>query len=179
MLVGAMRPPEVGVDSNCFTYAIEALERVQEPTDAIADQRVALVRLFHYRRETFILTPTVEQEYARIRDDRRREAHRSWHSVHFDTRPISDPVAVARRVAELRAFHGDTDCQVLAEAEDMGLGALVSLDAKFVTRLGLRARLKLTRPADYWRSLAIPRGATPAWEPTPDNPLAGQTWWRW
>ena len=35
---------EIGLDSNCLSYVIDALEGVSEPTDNLAAQRVALVR---------------------------------------------------------------------------------------------------------------------------------------
>jgi hypothetical protein len=37
-----------GLDSNCLTFLLEALEGIAEPTDALAAQKIALVRLFFY-----------------------------------------------------------------------------------------------------------------------------------
>jgi hypothetical protein len=68
---------------------------------------------------------------------------------------------------------------VLAEAEDVGLSVLLTFDNNFVQRLGPRTRLRVDRPASFWASLGIPRGAAPLKLPWPDNPLAAQVWWRW
>ena len=37
---------DVGLDSNCLSYVIQAMEGVTEPRDDLAEQKVALVRLY-------------------------------------------------------------------------------------------------------------------------------------
>ncbi len=37
---------EIGLDSQCLSYFIDALEGVAALTDALAEQKVALVRLY-------------------------------------------------------------------------------------------------------------------------------------
>ncbi len=50
---------EIGLDSQCLTYLISALEGVAAPSDSLAEQKVALVRLYLYTPGTVWVTPTV------------------------------------------------------------------------------------------------------------------------
>lgn len=169
---------DIALDTNCLTYVIDALEGMAAPpTDGLAEQKVALVRLFFYTPALWV-TPTVEREALRISDSVRRANHIGWMSVHFGVLRPSGPVQ--RRATELEALHPEEkDCLVLAEAEGIGLGVLLSFDDTFVKRLSPCARLTLARPAQFWETLGIPRGAPRRWMPSHDNPLAMQSWWRW
>lgn len=171
---------EIGLDTNCLTYLLSALEGVAAPTDGLAEQKVALVRLYLYTPGTLWVTPTVKREFLRIRDEVRRTSHVSWTSVLFGVRPLNDAAAVERRAASLEPYHADLDDRlVLAESEDIGFATLVSFDARFVSHLSTHARLLLTEPAAFWESLGIPRGTAPTKLPAYGNPLAAETWWRW
>ncbi len=171
---------EISLDSQCLTYLISALEGVAAPTDSLAEQKVALVRLYLYTPGTVWVTPTVKREFLRIRDEARRASHITWTSVLFGVRPLNDAAAVERRAASLEPLHADFDDRlVLAESEDIGFATLVSFDARFVNHLSNHARLLLTEPAALWASLGIPRGARPDKVPAFGNPLASETWWRW
>jgi hypothetical protein len=171
---------EIGLDSQCLTYLISALEGVAAPTDSLAEQKVALARLYLYTPGTVWVSPTVEREFLRIRDEARRTSHVNWTSVLFGVRPLNDGAAVEGRAATLGSFHADLDDRlVLAESEDIGFATLLSFDTRFVNRLSHHARLLLTEPAAFWASLGIPRGATPDKVPAFGNPLAAETWWRW
>lgn len=172
---------EVGLDSMCLSYLLDALEGVGAPEDALAEQKVSLVHLYLYTEGTLWVTPTVETEFKCIKNDARRESHRSWTSVLFGIRPLSNTAAVERRVQELLASHaGPNDCRILAEAEDIGLATLLTFDDDLIARLSARSStVDLARPAEFWARLAVPRGASPVKLPALDNPLANQTWWRW
>jgi hypothetical protein len=171
---------EIGLDSNCVSYVIAAMEGIGEPTDSLAAQKVALVRLYLYTPGTLWTLPTVQEEFSRIRDEPRRSSHESWTSVLFGVRRVNDPAAVERRASELEPLHRPRgDRMVLAEAEDIGFAALLSFDTKFVQRLARHAKLNLATPASLWDTLGIPRGAAPVHLPREANPLAAPTWWRW
>jgi len=171
---------EIGLDSNCLSYIIDALEGLTQPTDDLALQRVALVRLFLYTPGTLWTMPTVKEEFARIPEPIRRASHESWTSVLFGVRPLNRPANVRQRAADLERYHSKLeDRLVLAEAEDIGFSALLSFDNTFIKRLQHHARLRLTTPRAFWDSLLIPKGAAPVQLPAKDNPLLHQTWWRW
>jgi hypothetical protein len=54
---------------------LEALEGVAEPMDDLAEQKVALVRLYLYTPGTLWTMPTVKEEFSRIADPARRAKH--------------------------------------------------------------------------------------------------------
>jgi hypothetical protein len=171
---------ELALDSNCLSYVIEALEGVAEPTDELAEQKVALVRLYLYTPGTLWTLPKVKEEFSRITDPVRRARHESWTNVLFGVRPLNRPEAVKRRAADLERLHADHDDRmVLAEAEDIGFSALLTFDTRFVKRLAAHTRLNLTTPATFWQTLGVPKGASPHHLPSHGNPLADETWWRW
>jgi predicted nucleic acid-binding protein len=125
---------KIGLDSQCLTYLISALEGVAAPTDSLAEQKVALVRLYLYTPGTLWVTPTVEREFLRIRNEERRATHVSWTSVLFGVRLITDVARVEQRAASLQQVHPDIDDRtVLAEAEDIGFATLASFDTDFVS----------------------------------------------
>lgn len=171
---------EIALDSNCLSYVIEALEGVAEPADDLAEQKVALVRLYFYTPGTLWTLPTVKEEFSRIKDPARRAKHESWTNVLFGVRPLNCPAAVRQRTAELERLHADHDDRmVLAEAEDIGFSVLLTFDTRFVRRLAAHTRLNLTAPALFWQALGVPKGANPHRLPAHGNPLARETWWRW
>ncbi len=171
---------EITLDSNCLSFLIAALEGIARPTDNLADQKIALVRLYLYTPGTLWVTPTVKREFERIKDAARKGSHQRWTSANFGVHPVNDPRVIKRRATNLARFHkGKNDRMVLAEAEDVGFATLLSFDSRFVKHLASHTRLTLTTPAQLWKDLAIPKGAPPVKEPTPDNPLSKEQWWRW
>lgn len=169
---------QIALDSNCLSYVIDALTGVERPTDALAQEKIALVRLWLFVPGTLWTLPTVRKEFERIPDPARRANHVSWTNVHFGVYPLTNPAGVEERAASLREFHADDDDRhILAEAEDIGSSVLLTFDKPFIAHLRGHARLVLTRPAEFWDSLAIPAGSPPAKVPRFDNPLAAQTWW--
>ena len=171
---------DIALDSQCLTYLIDALEGVGPPTDALAEQRIALVRTYLYTQGTLWITPTVEREFKLIRDRAKRDRHVSWTNTIFGVRRLNDAAAITRRAAKLSVLHGgERDCLIVAEAEDIRAGTLLTFDADLERRLAPSAELLLARPAPFWASLGVVRGATPNKVPSSDNPLADQDWWRW
>jgi hypothetical protein len=66
---GVLSLSAIGLDSQCLSYLIDALEGVPPPADDHAEQKVALVRLYLYSPRTLWVTPAVEREFSRIRDE--------------------------------------------------------------------------------------------------------------
>ena len=179
-IVRSMRKQiHVGLDSQCYTYLIDAMAGLDEPTDDIADQRIALFRILLYREGGLYISPTVRAEYQRIRDAARAEFHENWTTLFPETQPINRS-RIDDRTKEFLASHSDAgDCRILAEAEDAGLSVLLSFDSKFIAHLRSKTLVSIVRPLDFWTSLNIPRGANPVMAPRFDNPMAAQSWWRW
>jgi hypothetical protein len=169
---------EVGLDSQCPSYVLDAFSGIECPTDSIADQRVALARLFFYAPAALSVTRTVVDECAEIRCVERAELHRSWISAHFGEIPVSDPAAIQERARHLEQLHrGARDCAIVAEAEAVGFDALISFDAELKRRLTGHTTVPILEPLEYWNSLGIPADASPRWAPAQTNPLLGQNWW--
>ena len=169
----------VGLDSQCLTYMIDAMQRIVKPEDSLADERISLVRVFLSK--TFFVSESVLEEVAKIRVKDRRALHDSYVSVLFIEPPVSNRDRVERRAGELFALHPhDRDCRILAEAEDLELKVLLSYDKDFLSRLGCASdSVRLLRPSVYWRSLRIPRGKRPSFIPHRTNALSKQNWWKW
>ena len=172
---------KIGFDSQCLSFLIDATQGISEPTDPLAQEKVALYRTYLYSSRVPYVTPTVSVECARIKDVDRRELHDQYVCVLLNECQIDDEDHVKTRALELGKHHdGDLDCRILAEAEEAELNALLTYDRVFLNRLkGIASAVSLVRPTDHWASLNIPRGAQPKRRPDITNPLAGQTWWRW
>lgn len=173
------RQLHTGLDSQCYTYLIDLMANLGEPTDDLAEQRVALFRSLLYRKGGLFISPTVRIEYQRIRDHSRAAFHEDMTTLFPETQPINAP-RIESRIGDFLKLHGDADdCRILAEAEDAGLSVLLSFDLKFISRLNGASQVSIMRPLDYWQSLNISKGAVTVMAPRFDNPMSLQTWWRW
>lgn len=174
----------VALDSNAMTYLIDGLNSVRgPPLNPEAESKKALVHSFFYLPDCscFRLTPTVEAEYKRIKDQLKRENHRSWEMVHFSSvRPLPNPNQLRGRAQQLQQHHRDyDDCSVLAECEMCYIKTIITCDRDFLKNLAPQAvGVRVCAPLDYWQSQGIPPGAPPLRVPTPDNPLSLVSWWR-
>lgn len=75
--------PRVGLDSQCLSYLIDAVAGIEEPTDPLAEERKALIRVWFYTPETYYVLETVAKEVSAIRAVERREFHEDF------VRPLS------------------------------------------------------------------------------------------
>jgi hypothetical protein len=173
--------PLVALDTQCFSYLLDAIAGIEEPTDALAEERKALIRSWFYMPATFYLPQTVIVECERIRLPERRDLHSSFVMTLFLNMPVRHPGNVAVRTHALMQSHSEmNDCRILAETEDLGLKHLLTYDRLLLQRLHpISDTVTIQTPTAYWQSLAIPRGAKPRTVPHHTNPLSQQTWWRW
>ena len=74
---------QLGIDSQCLSYVIDAMAGISEPSDSLAVQKLALVRLFFHLPDTLWVTPTVTLECARIRNTDWAALHASFIRVLF------------------------------------------------------------------------------------------------
>lgn len=172
--------PQLGLDTQCYSYLIDGISGVSKPTDNLGPQRIALLRLYLYLPGTLWITKTVAEECARIRTTTRAEFHQSFSQTLFGELPLRNRAAIWVRELELAPFHkGANDCRILGEAEDVEHTVLLTFDTKFIRDLASRTTINLIQPESYWVSLAIPPGTEPDKFPAADNPLSQQVWWRW
>ena len=69
----------VGLDSQCLSYLLDAIEQITEPVDAFAPEKKALIRSWLYMKEsTFFVREKVMAEVAELRARERREFHQSF-----------------------------------------------------------------------------------------------------
>lgn len=174
-----MSKSNVGLDSQCYTYLIDTLATLNEPTGNLIEQKLALFRIFSYSENGLCISPTLQLEYRRIRNTARAELHEEWTTLFGEIQPI-DISRIDNRVKDLLKTHNDPDdCRILAEAEDAGLSVLLSYDSNLINRLGRASSVSIQQPLEYWSSLNIAKGAKPKTAPRHDNPMTNQTWWRW
>ncbi len=73
-----MKPAtEIGLDSQCLSFLIDAFIGVSAPSDALAEEKLALARISLYTPGTLWVTPTVVSECTRIRHEDRKSLHES------------------------------------------------------------------------------------------------------
>jgi len=177
-----MNTPIIGIDTQCVSFLIDAIQNVKEPTDSLSTEKIALFRIYLYTQGTLCVTPTVTKECAAIRNVERKELHESYIEILIEETQIQDQFYIESRVTELKTYHnGIYDCCILAEAEEAKfIDVLLSYDNKFLSRLKMvSSRVKLCRPSEYWSQLNISHGAKPDKLPHDSNPLSQQSWWKW
>ena len=174
------RAPQIGLDSQCLSYLLDGISGISKPTDVLASEKIALLRSWFYRSGTFTLTQTVVSEVAEIPNTERREVHQSFIRTLFLDYPVNDAVAVQARAEQFQDKHSSiNDCRILAEAEELGLDAVITYDNNFWKRLhNASATTRLIKPTVYWESLGVPHGAQPKTAPHHTNPLSKEEWWR-
>lgn len=175
------RNPQIGLDSQCLSYMLDAIEGIDEPTDSLASEKKALLRSWVYKPGTFTLTETVMSEVGRISNIERRKLHESFIGTHFIASHVRDHTAIQARAGQFQLKHPPpNNCRILAEAEELGLDIVLTYDDNFWKRLHAESpTTKLMKPSAYWLGLRIPRGAEPITVPLNTNPLSQQTWWLW
>lgn len=171
----------ISIDSNCYTYLLEALNSEQGPEGDTAAEQIAMLKLYLYLDSIFAVTSTVQAEYREIRDEERRDFHESTNMTLIDTFHHIDAERVKRRALEVLPHHKNRlkDCKILAESELGGADFLLTYDKDFILNLGLHARdLVILKPSELLAQKEIPRGATPNKVPHNTNPLSKVEFWR-
>lgn len=174
----------IALDANAMTYFIQGMNCTDErpPEGAHAHEIIALVRIFFWMPSDacFVLPPTVEAECQKIRDQAKREDHKSWNMVHLaGVHPRPDEEAANRRATELSTKHnGLNDCKIAAECELADIDVLLTCDPSFLKRLRTEVRkVRMCSPSEYWEWMRIAKGAPPQRRPAEGNPLAEVNWW--
>lgn len=171
----------IGIDSQCVSYIVSAMNGILMPTDDLAVEKIALFRIYLYLLNAFYVTPTVMEECFRIRDKAKRDLHESYISALFVESYPDNRAAIEKLTKVYQKHHAkERDCKILAEAEVAGYNVLLTYDFNFLTKLsGCTSQVRLMKPSIFWNDLAVPRGTKPDKIPHPTNPMAAYNWWRW
>jgi len=179
----------IAIDSNTWTYAIEAVRPEYDPSDddfGLAPERIAILRIRFYGNLSIGIFPSVHAEIKKIGNEGYLKAHEQSNLFYYIRPPNDAPVNhekerwINNRTHEFLCFHsGPKDCRITAEAEYYKLNGLLTCDEKFLRNLGDKTRgLLLKKPTQYWETLGVEPGSTPIISPAPPNPLYHKTWWR-
>lgn len=171
---------KIGLDTHCVSYLIDSWLYGDEPKDSLANERIALTRLFFYVPDTLRTTQTVVDECIKIKSPERAELHKSSIDTLFSQDQINFSEKVFHRSKYLEKFHsGINDCKVLAENEDVGNTHLITCDKNLIKNLSSIANLLILKPTDAWQLLAPCKEARPNKLPEKSHPLSSRMWWRW
>lgn len=164
-----------------MTYLVKAMSEVCQPVGDVAEEKIALLRIYLYRDDTLYISPTVRAEYEKIQEEARKHYHHNADEVVLGNTLDADQTRIDSRADEYFALHPKrNDCRILAESELGGADILLTYDTDFLKRLkGKAHKVKLFTPSELWSQLQIPKGTSPAKSPAPSNPLAKESWWVW
>jgi len=172
---------KIALDSNCLTYLINACESKLGIDPSIAEEGIALIRIWFYLDERYFISKQVLDECGPIGDNALRDMHLAFANRTYFGLETKAPATVEAHVNQYLSIHPrKKDCRVLAEAEDMGVDILLSYDNDFISHLGRYSdSVRIMRPSDYWKLVQMPRGTAPKVRPHVSNPLANKTFWLW
>jgi hypothetical protein len=174
----------VAVDSNALTDLVDAIgvegyDPIQD-TSGLADERIAMSRLFMYGGYGLWIPPIVRIETAGISPGEVLDAHNrmTWYQLLDHDSDVYESI-IERRVNELLPRHsGVSDCRVLAETEAMALGYLITRDNNLRKHLQALTKVQIVLPTELWASLGINCAPAHSMVPAPANPLSAYNWWR-
>lgn len=175
---------DIAIDSNCHTYLVDAMYSCEQPVDKLANQKIALLRIYLYRNKILHISPTVKLEYQKIKETSKKERHDGVSNVLLGDVPKSDYKITENRFNFYANFYKgkkkENDCRILAESELGGCLYLLTYDFDFLKQLKEKTKsIKMRTPVEFWDSLNISKGSKPIRAPHPTNPLSKQTWWIW
>ncbi len=84
-----IKPLQIILDSQCYTYLVTVMNDMKKPTDQLAAEKTALLRCFLYGNLEFTITPTVNKEWQKIKDIKKRDIHQKF-GVLIDTVQLFD-----------------------------------------------------------------------------------------
>lgn len=172
---------KIALDSNILTYLINSFcftDHDDPANNKELAEHVATLRLYLYTGYTFFLPPTARSEYLSINDPKNLEAHLSTHQVLIDD--ILEWDIDYKDLDLLMSIHNkERDCKIYSEAASGKMDVLLTNDDNFESRLKTFSGLKILKPTELWRTLAIQKNAIPEFQPHESNPLAQQTFWLW
>lgn len=174
----------VCIDSNAMTYLVDAIMNGGRPSGNVSDEKIALLRSYLYREDTLYISPTVKEEYEKIKDGIKRQNHKGIADIILGDVSPPDRTLIDSRTSEYSSYHkgekNKKDCKILAEAELSGSEILLTYDQTLLKNLkGKTHKIKIYEPSEYWNNIGIANGCKPVRAPHTSNPLSQETWWIW
>lgn len=178
-----MRKFNLAIDSNVFTYLVEATAPDYTPDKDhtnIKQERISIVRIAFYYSDLVIL-PAIEGEYQKIRDGIKRENHLQLLVAMLTTYNFEEKRDLMVVMAEelINYHNGYPDRLIYSEAVYSEIDYLISCDKDFISHLSGKNKVIVVSPSELWRILDIPRLSEPVIVPRFDNPLSQKPWWKW
>jgi predicted nucleic acid-binding protein len=169
------------LDSNCYTYLLEAMSFSDEPPEflALRDEKVSLLRLYLYSDMTFAISDTVRNEYLKIRQPTKLKLHESTNTCLLET--ISPDIKKVIELVEIarKKHNSRSDCKIWAEAVLAQAAYLITCDKKLAKRLAdLSLNTIIISPIELFNKLKIPKKSEPKILPHCDNPLSKLNFWK-
>lgn len=187
--------PSIALDSNCFTYLIDGLHEKPPTQDELGSEKAALVKLFFYRPNDieFYLSPTVINEYKKIKNYNELENHHSWCNIHFleffewqnDNGGI---IQIIEREVESKAkeLHTKTfsnkknnhhlnDCKIVVECDKYNIDNLLSYDTDML-KINDNSEVNIQTPSKFLSNFDLKKSNL-KYTPREDNPLYRNQWW--
>lgn len=171
------------IDNMILSNLQDAMTVGYEPKtddEALAEQKIAALRLFLWT--NLAVGETVVIQSQRSNDVEVRHRLDRLVAIQLPEYRVPDykRSALNSRARELARLHRDLeDCRIVAEAELIGVPALLTFDKTMQRRLQCAATVEILSPSEQWEKLDIPRGQKPLREPHPTNPLSRRSFWRW
>jgi hypothetical protein len=174
-------PYQVVVDGNCVSYWLDALDAVvaPHPEDPLADQKLALVRIFYYWPWVMSFTPTIRTEIEAISDPGRLKTHKQWIDIHLRELLAPNAERLAHAQDDLAGSDvNETDAKWLCEAIAHDSTMAITWDQPLLNQSAGLTAIEVVSPATAWSTLSVPNGADARIAPSPTNPLSQQDWWK-
>jgi predicted nucleic acid-binding protein len=160
----------IALDSNCFTYLIDDLCEKPPTQDKLGPEKTALVKLFFYRPNDieFYLSPTVINEYKKIKNYNKLENHHSWCNIHFLEMAsfLNDNGSIIQAIeseVEMKAkeLHTKTfpnkknnqhlnDCKIVVECDKYNIDTLLSYDTDdMLKKINDNSEVNIQKPSKF------------------------------
>lgn len=174
----------IGIDTNAMRFLVDAMTIGGKPVDNKANEKIALLRTYIYNNDVPHISPTVQEEYKKIKDEATRKYHESIAEILLGEIQPSDSTIVKTRMREYNQIHqgkkNEKDCRILAESELGGCKFFLTYDKTFLKKLTHKTHnIKMMEPSQFWKYISISKNAKPIRRPHDTNPLSKETWWLW
>jgi predicted nucleic acid-binding protein len=130
------------------------MTKAVRPSGDLAEEKIALARIYLYRDDIIYISSTVREEYEKITNEEIRRNHQGIDDILLGDIPTSESQIIESRMLEYCKHHSGKkkDCKILAEAELSGCQILLTYDQDFLKRLRSKTHsINMLEPSEYWQ----------------------------